>query len=288
MKSVLVTGVSTGIGRGIAHFLTMRGYRVFGSVRREADGVALVAELGPSFVPVCFDVTNEAAIAHGVEIVRQALGGEPLVGLVNNAGASLVGPFALQTAEEFRKQVEVNLFGPVNVCRACLPLLGVDTTKASSRSVGKIINVSSIGAHLSTPFMSGYNAAKAGLEAFSHSLRKELAPYGVDVVVVVPGAFRSAIWGKTDDGLARFEGSIYGPALRAFREASANEEKNGLPGERMGLVVADIIEGKRKGVLIPVMPNVLRDWTIAANLPLRLIDRLVGQRLGLSQLRKAA
>lgn len=283
MPSILITGVSTGIGRGAVSELIQRGYRVFGSVRRSQDADELKRAFGANFEPVIFDVTNEAQLTAGVETVRKAMNGGNLTAIVNNAGASIVGPFVLQPADEFRRQIEINLMGPIAVCRAFLPLLGVDPEKGLVGTPGTIINISSIGAHLSTPFMTGYCAAKAGLEAFSHTLRAELSVFGVDVVVLVPGAFKSAIWAKTDEGLAKYDNSIYRHALQLFRQGANKESELGLPGERMGATIDDILSGRKKGVLYPVMQNPFRDWTIATRLPLRTIDWFVSKRLGLGK-----
>jgi NAD(P)-dependent dehydrogenase (short-subunit alcohol dehydrogenase family) len=241
------------------------------------------AEFGVNFEPVIFDVTDEVQVAAAVETIRNALNGINLDAIVNNAGASIVGPFAIQPMDEFRRQIEINLMGPIIVCRNFLPLLGVDPEKGRVGKPGKIINISSIGAHLATPFMTGYNAAKGGLEAFSHSLRRELSIFGVDVVVLVPGAFKSAIWAKTDAGLARYDNTIYREALQLFREGSNEESKKGLPGERMGVLVDDVLSGRKKGAVYPIMPSPLRDWSIATRLPHRMIDRLVSSRLGMNK-----
>lgn len=283
LPSVLITGVSTGIGRGTATELVRQGYKVFGSVRRAEDAIELKALLGKNFEPVIFDVTDTASLVAAAAVVKKALNGENLSALVNNAGASIVGPFALQPESEFRRQIEINLMGPIAVCREFLPLLGVDPEKGLIGKPGKIINISSIGAHLATPFMTGYNAAKAGLEAFSHSLRRELSLFGVDVIILVPGSFKSSIWAKTDEGLATYDNSIYRHALRLFRDGANQESKKGLPGEHMGLVIHNILSGRKKGAIYPVMPNPFRDWTIATRLPPRMIDWLVSKRLGLTK-----
>jgi NAD(P)-dependent dehydrogenase (short-subunit alcohol dehydrogenase family) len=110
VQSVVVTGVSTGIGSGIAKVMTAKGFRVFGSVRKQADADRLKAELGERFSPLIFDVTDEAAVARGAAEVGAALdGGRRLWGLVNNAGIAVAGPLLESTADEFRQQLEVNL-----------------------------------------------------------------------------------------------------------------------------------------------------------------------------------
>src|SRR5438874_1992598 len=139
MKSVVVTGVSSGIGWGAAKVLTGAGYRVFGSVRKAADGERLKGELGEGFVPLAFDVTDEAAVRQ----VRAALGGETLFGLVNNAGVAVPGPLLELPIGEFRQQIEVNLTGLVIVSQAFAPLLGAEAGR--SGAPGRMVNISSVG-----------------------------------------------------------------------------------------------------------------------------------------------
>ncbi|HUD51942.1 SDR family NAD(P)-dependent oxidoreductase, partial [Parvibaculum sp.] len=128
MKSIVVTGVSTGIGWGATKVLTKAGFHVFGSVRKEADAQRLKQDFGDRFTPLLFDVTDVAAVKRGADEVRAALKGEKLFGLVNNAGIAVSGPLLELPIEEFRTQMEVNLTGPLIVTQAFAPLLGADTS----------------------------------------------------------------------------------------------------------------------------------------------------------------
>lgn len=143
MKTVVVTGVSTGIGRGTASILVKKGWHVFGSVRKEADGSALKSELGDAFTPLVFDVEDNDAILAAADDVRSHLAGRTLDGLVNNAGSSFPNPLLVQSVADFRKQIEINLVGMFAVTRAFAPLLGADPTLAGDK--GRIINISSVG-----------------------------------------------------------------------------------------------------------------------------------------------
>ena len=111
MQSVVVTGVSTGIGWGVTKVLIQHGFRVFGSVRKEQDAERLTKEFGDAFVPLLFDVTDEANVQAAAQKVREQLNGETLFGLVNNAGVAVPAPLIYQPIEDFRKQIEVNLIG---------------------------------------------------------------------------------------------------------------------------------------------------------------------------------
>ena len=124
MQSVVITGVSTGIGWATAKLLLDRGFRVFGSVRKPADADRLKGEFGANFVPLLFDVTDEAAVLAAAREVRAALDGATLSGLVNNAGIAVAGPLLQTAADKFRRQMEINVIGPIISTQAFAPLLG--------------------------------------------------------------------------------------------------------------------------------------------------------------------
>ena len=236
MKSVVVTGSSTGIGWGISKVLVSKGFRVFGSVRRPADAERLVREFGPSFVPVLFDVTDEAAVARGAEQVAAALGGETLAGLVNNAGIAVAGPLLYLKLDEFRQQIEVNLTGQLIVTQAFAPLLGADRSRKGEP--GRIVMISSVGGKNATPFLGPYNASKFGLEGMSEALRRELMIFGIDVIIVAPGAVATPIWDKADSvDVTQYANTPYVKSLNAVRELMLGLGRKGFAPERLGEVV---------------------------------------------------
>lgn len=279
MKSVVVTGVSTGIGWGAAKVLTGQGFRVFGSVRKAADAERLKDELGANFVPLTFDITDEAAVAAGAAQVREALGGETLLGLVNNAGVAVAGPLLYLDVDDFRRQIEVNLTGVVIVTQAFAPLLGAD--KSLKGPPGRIVNISSVGGRNGTPFMAPYNASKFALEGLSESLRRELMLLGIDVIVIAPGAVATAIWGKADEvDLARYRNTPYAPALEMVRKYMLTMGAKGLPPEALGRAIAHALTTPRPKVRYTVAPNPLETF-LTANLPRRMVDNMIAGRLGL-------
>lgn len=186
MRSVVVTGASTGIGRATALRLDSEGWRVFAGVRREEDAAALSRAASERLVPLRLDVTDSAQIGDGVERVAEAVGPRGLDGLVNNAGIAVFGPMEVVPAEEFRRQVDVNLFGQIAVTQAMLPLI--------RRSNGRIVFVSSLGGRMAYPFGGPYHASKYALEAAADSLRQELRPSRIEVSMIEPGAVDTAIW----------------------------------------------------------------------------------------------
>src|SRR4029077_104096 len=157
MRSVVVTGASTGIGWAIAKFLIGRRYRVFGSVRMQADADRLRNEFGANFTPLLFDVTDEAAVLAAAREVRAAWGGETLAGLVNNAGIAVAGPVLELAADEFRRQMDVNVIGPIIATQAFGPLLGADTSLKGPP--GRIVMISSVAGKNGNPLTPAYSAS---------------------------------------------------------------------------------------------------------------------------------
>jgi NAD(P)-dependent dehydrogenase (short-subunit alcohol dehydrogenase family) len=279
MESVVVTGVSTGIGRATAQELLARGFRVFGSVRKQVDADRLTAELGANFTPVFFDVTDEAAVTTAADKVGALLGGKALFGLVNNAGVAVAGPLLEVPIRELRRQLEVNLVGQLIVTQAFAPLLGADPSRSGGR--GCIIMVSSIAGRRALPFMGPYAASKFGLEGLSESLRRELTLFGIDVIVVAPGPIATAVWDKAEAvDIASFSGSPFAPAVSKGRQFILTLGRKGFGPERVGRVIAHALTVKRPKIRYTVTPNPIRNQLLN-RLPKRLVDRMLARRLGL-------
>ena len=191
MRSVVVTGASTGIGWATAKLLLDKGFRVFGSVRKQADADRLKGEFGANFTPLIFDVTDEPAVLAAAREVRSALNGETLAGLVNNAGIAVAGPVLELAADEFRRQMDVNFIGPVIATQAFGPLLGSDPALKGPK--GRIVMISSVSGKSGSPMTSAYAASKHAIEGLSESLRRELMLFGIDVIVVAPGAVKLSL-----------------------------------------------------------------------------------------------
>ena len=178
-KPTLVTGGSSGIGRATTESLASAGCEVYPTVRTEVD----FSYLGkiPGVHPVMMDVTDKEEVKRGVAEVVQAEGG--LYAVVNNAAVIDVWPLIELEDEELRRSLEVNLLGAHRVIREAAPYL--------ARANGRVVNVSSLEGLVSTKFAGPYEVSKFALEAYSDNLRRELRPYGVAVVVVEPGGFRT-------------------------------------------------------------------------------------------------
>lgn len=240
MRSVVVTGVSTGIGWATAKVLLGRGFRVFGSVRKQADADRLKAEFGANFVPLMFDVTDEPAVLAAGRQVREALGGETLAGLVNNAGIAVAGPLLELSADEFRRQMDINVIGPVIATQAFGPLLGSDPSLKGPK--GRVVMISSVAGKNGNPFSAPYCASKHAVEGLSESLRRELMLYGIDVIIVAPGAVKTPIWDKAEQiDLSVYKNSPYFPALNKVLAFMTKLGETGLPAERIGEVVVEAL-----------------------------------------------
>lgn len=279
MKSFVVTGSSTGIGHAAARELVARGYRVFGSVRKTADGERVKAELGANYVPLLFDVTDEAAIGRAAVEVRTALAGETLAGLVNNAGIAVAGPLLHLPIEDFRKQIEVNLTGQLMVTQAFVPLLGQD--RDLKGEPGRIVMISSVGGQNASPFVGAYSASKFALEGLSEALRRELLMYGIDVIVVGPGAIATPIWEKADEvDTTPFDNTDYAKPLEAVKKYMLDLGRKGLKPEKVGALIADALTLPGRKVRYPIVPSKI-EYFMMRNLPKRMLDKIIGKRLGL-------
>jgi NAD(P)-dependent dehydrogenase (short-subunit alcohol dehydrogenase family) len=278
-RLVVITGVSTGIGRAAAEVLAAKGFRVFGSVRRASDAADLQAKLGDAFTPLVFDVTDAVAVQAAAGQVEAALAGATLAGLVNNAGIAVAGPLLYLPVDEFRQQLEVNLTGVVIATQAFGPLLGAGVP--ARRDPGRIVNISSVGGKTANPFMAPYNVSKFGLEGLSESLRRELLPFGVDVVVVAPGAVATPIWDKADQvDVSRYANTPYAAALERIRAYMLQLGRTGLPPERIGQVIHHALTAPKPKVRYTVAPDMFQVW-MGEHLPKRMLDGIVGKRLGL-------
>jgi len=279
MRSVVVTGASTGIGWATAKLLLARGYRVFGSVRKAQDADRLSSEFGANFTPLLFDVTDEAAVRAAAGEVRTALGGETLAGLVNNAGIAVGGPALELAVDRFRRQFEVNVIGPIIATQAFAPLLGADPSLRGPK--GRIVMISSVAGKSGNPMSSAYSASKHAIEGLSESLRRELMLFGIDVVIVAPGAVKTPIWDKSEE----FDVSVYGnspyfPAMQKIRAFIQQLAEGGLPAERIAEVVATALTSENPKTRYQITPDPMRHL-ITSVLPKRTVDKIIAKRLGL-------
>jgi NAD(P)-dependent dehydrogenase (short-subunit alcohol dehydrogenase family) len=279
MQSVVITGASTGIGWATAKLLLDRGFRVFGSVRKQADADRLSSEFGANFTPLLFDVTDEAAVLAAAREVRAALNGETLFGLVNNAGIAVAGPVLELAADEFRRQMDVNVIGPIIATQAFGPLLGSDPSLKGPK--GRIVMISSVAGKNGNPLSAAYAASKHAIEGLSESLRREMMLFGIDVIIIAPGPVKTPIWSKGEEvDISAYKNSPFFPALERIRKFMQHLAEIGLPPEKIAERIADALTSASPKVRYQITPDPMRHLMTAV-LPKRMVDKIIAKRLGL-------
>lgn len=278
--AVVITGASTGIGRTSALHLDTLGFRVFAGVRKAADGEALRRDASDRLTPLSIDVTDAASIEAAAKEVAGALGGEGLAGLVNNAGIVVSGPLEFVPMDEWRQQMEVNFFGLVAVTQAFLPLV--------RKAKGRIVNVSSIGGKVSTPFLSPYAASKHAVEGLSDSLRRELRSLGIFVSLIEPGAVATPIWEKGNAAakerraqLSEEANALYGAAMGKLQEAVGKVEKGAIPPEEVAKAIAHALTADRPKTRYLVGIEAKVQNALSILLPDRMMDGFLARFLGI-------
>ena len=271
--TVLVTGASTGIGEATVLHLRELGFSPIAAVRKDEDAERLE---GQGLRTTRIDVTDADQIA----AARDALGDEPLAGLVNNAGIAVAAPLEFLPIERLRQQLEINLIGQAAVTQAFLPAL------RSGR--GRIVNVSSIGGRVGLPLVGAYNASKFGLEGLSDSLRRELRPLGVDVILIEPGGVKTPIWKKGEElademleDVPPEAERLYGRLIAAVRTGTQRiARETGIEPSEVAEVIGTALTSRRPRARYLVGNDAKQRAVMAKLLPARVMDRLIGRALG--------
>jgi NAD(P)-dependent dehydrogenase (short-subunit alcohol dehydrogenase family) len=265
---VLVTGASSGIGQATAQHLAAKGYDVIAAARRLER---LEAMRSANIAPLALDVTSEESIRAAVAHIKQRKG--RLDVLVNNAGYALYGVLEEVTPEDVHQQFDVNVFGLMSMTQAVLPLM------REQRS-GIIVNLSSVAGKVSTPFAGWYSASKHAVEALSDALRAEVAPFGIQVVMMQPGSIKTEFG---DIALNELQKASNLPAYRqtaaAFEKLIRNSYRNAPGPEVVAETIYRAIAGGQPRTRY-AFPNdsrlfiFLRKW-----LPDRMFDRLLSAQM---------
>lgn len=279
MRSVVVTGASTGIGEACVARMVAAGWRVFASVRKAADAQRLAALYGERVTVLRFDVADEAAVRAECARVGSLCGEQGLDGVVNNAGMAVAGPLEFLPLAELRRQLEVNVVGQVAVVQALLPAL--------RRARGRIVLIGSIAGRAAMPFTGAYGASKHALEAIADAWRVELAPWGVRVIIIEPGVITTPIWdtaaAHADDVLSTLPAAMdeyYGGTIGRLRARIARGLK-GLPADAVARVVERSLTAKRPRARV-LVGNDARLRLLLRRLPIPLHDLVL--RKGLERL----
>lgn len=283
MKHIVITGVSTGIGKAAAEELIKHDYHVFGSVRKESDAVELQKKLGSNFTPLIFDVTDTNAIKSAAEKVKNEIGKEHgLDALINNAGIGIGGPLMHQSLEEIRYHFEVNVFGVISVTQAFLPLLSAQYPQ--QYKPGRIINISSVSGRLAFPFLGAYSSSKHALEAISDSLRRELMIYGIDVIVIEPGPVSTEIWNKAEKFSSIYENSDYISIIENFRKSLIENGNNSKPPLTVAKVILKALKSKHPKTRYVIPENWLTTWILPRVMPDRWLDKIIAKIKGFERM----
>lgn len=282
MDHIVITGVSTGIGRACAEDLIASGRHVFGSVRKPADADRLRQELGDGFTPLMFDVTDEAATAEAARQVEAALDGATLAGLVNNAGVAVSGPLMHIPLDEVRRQIEINVMGVLSVTQKFLPLLGAKQGHAGKP--GRIVNISSVSGERAIPMVGPYSISKFGVEALTEALRRELMLYGIDVIAVAPGPVKTEIWDKAEEAdIEQYAGTDFYEPLQRLQKMADKMGRGGLPASKIAEVVRTALVSPSPKTRYRVVPSYLKDVLMPSMLGPRTLDGVIAKTLGLKR-----
>lgn len=281
MKTILITGASSGIGWGTLKTLVEQGYRVVATVRQTSDAEHIRQSFPGKGLPLLVDVEDFTAIEKIPEILKSEYQIQSLDGLINNAGIAVAGPFLDQDFKEIEKIIRINLLAVMKITQVLLPLLGA---VPKSNHQGKIINISSISGRGGAPFLSAYAASKHAIEGFSEALRKEMMLFNIPVIVVGPGSIKTPIWSKGFGQIRdRYKHSIYSESFQRFIAIASAEEKNALEVSKVADLILHILNIDNPCFRYAPIPRKWLNWYIPLLIPKRFYNYLTAKSLKLSQ-----
>lgn len=277
-RSYVVTGASTGIGRACVDALASAGAHVWATVRTDADEQALRRDHPDAVSVLRMEVTDADSVTAAGQRVRA---GGPLAGLVNNAGVALPAPLEHIPIEVFRRQLEVNLIGQLAVTQAMLPAL---RTSREQGADARIVMIGSIGGRIAAPMLGAYHASKFAMVGLADTLRAELAPSGIKVILIEPGAIATPIWdrgaaagnellaGLPEEGRQR-----YADQIATAQSSAAKSARRGLPPARAAQVVVKALTAGSPRPRYLIGPDA-HAAAVVAQLPYRLRYRLTAAK----------
>ena len=276
-KNIIITGVSSGIGRDALRLLHQKGYHIFGSVRKETDAKLLIEAYPQGFTPLIFDVQDQDAVSQAAKVVYDTC--DRIDALINNAGIAVPGPLQFVSEADFEKQMDVNLKSVRRITNTFLPLLGATTDFKGAP--GRIINISSVSGLFSSPFNGPYSISKHALESMTDVYRRELRRYGIKVMAIEPGPIKTKIWGKNLNSMAQFADTDYYDILQKADMIIENTEKNALPVALTSNVILKCITKKHPKTRYIVQKNTLVFKIVANYLPDKLVDWFIQRSFSL-------
>jgi NAD(P)-dependent dehydrogenase (short-subunit alcohol dehydrogenase family) len=266
----LITGCSSGIGRALVSAFRAHGERVVATARKP-ESIADLAGDGTLCVPL--DVTDASSVRAAVEDAEEWGGGIDL--LVNNAGYGLIGPVAELSDDELRHQLETNVVGVVRLIRAVVPIM-------AARRSGRIVNIGSVASLLATPFGGAYSASKASVHLLSDALRPEVAPFGIDVVVVRAGAVATRFADTADRSVDRYleHGVLYRDYVDGIRQRAAMSRILAMPADVFARRLVAMVSRPNPPALVKLGGGA-RLVPALAMLPKKVLARTLGRKFGL-------
>jgi NAD(P)-dependent dehydrogenase (short-subunit alcohol dehydrogenase family) len=266
-KYIIITGVSSGIGEGLAAHYLKEGHHVIGTVRKESDAVEL--SVNENFHKIIFDVKDRNGLTAFVQSIKNILKDNPLYALINNAGIVKAGPLECISADDFEEQIDVNVLSVQRITNAMIPLLGNDS---------RIVNISSVSGLFNSPFTGPYCISKHALESMSDIYRRELAQFGTKVIAIEPGPIKTKIWSKSRGTLDKYKDSRYGHLVSKADKMIDNAENGALPVSEICKVCDKALfnENPRTRYIIHKKKNLFKLFTM---LPDKVADYLVAKNL---------
>jgi NAD(P)-dependent dehydrogenase (short-subunit alcohol dehydrogenase family) len=271
-KTVLITGCSSGIGAALALEFHRRGHRVVATARHVESLQALQAQ---GLRTLALDVNDDASVAVALAAVQSET--DHIDILINNAGYGQFGAVMDAQTDDLRRQFETNVFAPVALSRAALPLL------RKSKS-GCIVNMGSISGIVTTPFAGVYCASKAALHALSDAMRMELAPLGIRVVTVQPGGIASKFGATAEAKVKLPPGSLYAPIARFVLGRAKASQRGATPVEVFARDVVDHLLQTNPAAVCRTGAHSTRLPLLKRWLPTRVLDRKLQKLFGLDRL----
>ena len=280
MNIALITGCSSGIGRALCEEYLSKGFYVYASARN----IHSLEDLADNnqLKKITLDVNDSSSIHNAIARIKQDH--DHLDVLINNAGYAAMGPLVDMPIEDLRAQFETNVFAPMELTKACLPLLM--SNKNSERN-SQVVNIGSVSGITPTPFSGAYCATKAALHALSDAQRMELKPFGVDVIIVQPGAIESKFG---DNSLANVlqritDKSLYAPLKEAIKARATASQDNPTPASEFAkILVAQLLNKPRSTIRIgngSLGLPLLKRW-----LPESILDKILSKKFNLPSLSK--
>ncbi len=280
MNIALITGCSSGIGRALCKEYLSKGFYVYASARN----IHSLEDLADNnqLKKITLDVNDSSSIHNAIARIKQDH--DHLDVLINNAGYAAMGPLVDMPIEDLRAQFETNVFAPMELTKACLPLLM--SNKNSERNA-QVVNIGSVSGITPTPFSGAYCATKAALHALSDAQRMELKPFGVDVIIVQPGAIESKFG---DNSLANVlqritDKSLYAPLKDAIKARATASQDDPTPASEFAKTLVDQLLNKPNSTIrigngsfgLPL----LKRW-----LPETILDKILSKKFNLPSLSK--